>query len=102
MTHIVERVRPEIEAAIKATVEEVMTDYPVSACRVEAKLDHADEEAIFIDVYHDLVDRPYDVQIDSVLGRKLDACLFALGEHRFTYVVQHFPDGQKVKGFDGS
>ena len=99
MIRMIDPITPEAEATIRAAVTEVMADFAVLDCQIEAKFDYDDDEAIFVEVYHDKVDQPYDPALEIRLLSLVCDRLHALGEYRFPYVDHHFPEGQKIKGW---
>ena len=99
MIKLVEPVSPKAEAAIRSAIAQVLADFPVRNCKIEAKLDYNDDEAIFVEFDHELVDRPFDPLLEIELMNRVCEQLHALGEYRFPHLILHSPDGQKIKGW---
>jgi hypothetical protein len=91
------RIRPEVEAAIRDEVERALVGLPFN-CVVRARHDHDGDEAIYVDVTHQLSARAIDIEIISNLLTDVNDRVHALDERRFTYVRHHFHDDQTLTG----
>jgi hypothetical protein len=91
---------PPLERAaavlIRRTIRVMMADYALREVKMNCREDHAGSPALFIDVYYDLNDVPYDPGLAMQVIHALRNELWAMGEERFPYVKNHFDENQPI------
>ena len=97
MMTMLREIRPEVRAAIEATLKSKLKGYELESWSVEPGEDHDGDEAIFIELHYKLSERPFDSALLGVVRSDLRDKLVDLGELRFPYTRHQLHKGQKFK-----
>ena len=92
MATTIETISPTVESIIRLTIAEVMAGVPIENITIEAELDHTDDEAIAVEIYHPLLEKDFAPQLETDLLRTVHRRLIDAGEHRFPYITHHHVD----------
>jgi hypothetical protein len=92
-------IRPDVRTAITAIVDNLLHDYKLETCGIEAADDATGDAAIFVDLCYELNEPEVDPAITTAVRTAIRESLLMLGEARFPYIRHHLQDGQRVKGY---
>jgi hypothetical protein len=89
-------IEPKIVALIERTVRERMSPYALKTIDVRAGADHDGDPVIYVEVRHDLSERPIDPEVNAKLSFDLWQLLLDAGETRFPHVRPRYHEQQEV------
>lgn len=96
MVDLAERVAPEVVAEVERVLRERLAPFRFARAEIRGARDHADEPALYIDVYYEPDHPPIDPSIAVTLIGELRQALEALGEYRFPYARHRLEDKPRV------
>ena len=82
--------RPEVKAAIMATIESFLEGYPLDSHTIEVEPDDFGGEGIFIHLYYNKSVQAFGASIAASMRSALISQLVGMGEFRFPFVRHHF------------
>ena len=97
MITMLREIRPEVRAAIEATLKSKLKDHELASWSIEPGEDHDGDAAIFIELHYKLSERPFDSAILGAVASELSDKLVGMGEFRFPYTRHRLHKGQKFK-----
>ena len=89
--------RPEVKAAILATIESLLDGYALDSCSIKVEPDDFGGEGIFIHLDYNKSVQTFDSELGMELLSRLIVQLVDMGEHRFPFIRHHFQPDQKKR-----
>ncbi len=88
-----------IQERIRSVLQSRLQDFGFKQLEVTAEEDFEGDQALYIDLYFDLVQPAIDPEPFIFLTTPVREALEALGDHRFPHLRYHFAEQQKVVGW---
>jgi len=93
-------IRDDVVAIVHEVLQEEMRRFGLEQVEVSVRPDHDGDPSLHIDASYRKGAPPVDPKVMAGIVTKLRDRLWERGEVRFPYVRHHFPEDQRVVGFN--